>query len=354
MPIARKDRASTTAQSYRQILVASRRRQLEVTRESIGRLQRTFDAAAESIAGQIANIPALHLTDGGAIQQTYAAQLLRSIDAILVNLQSDYGQLLNGGMHESAQAAADREALIEGLSGISAAKDPRLTADLTRLYPLTDGTTLTVRFGHVAAGAVNRAASRYYRDGLKLSDRLYNLDQAARKVVEDTILQGLTEQIGAKPLSERMVGALTAAGADNPRYQAMRIARTEINQAHREAHIQSTLDPITGRLKGFISAVGFRLSLGHPKPDICDVWAGADSGLGPGNYMPDDVPIDHSNGLCYTVSVLVEHPDVAAPSKAPTMDDVPASQVRYYAETMQDPVAQRRLAELATQAEAEG
>lgn len=344
----RKDRGTATGADYRKILVDSRRRQLEITRENIQRLQRTFDDAAAAIQERAAQLP----EDAGLRREQYA-NLLQDLDQILRDLKADYGQLLDGGMLESAQAAADREAAIAAM--LEQTQDRSLFPELNRTLSLSDGTQIVVRFGHVAAGAVNRAATRYYRDGLKLSNRLYNLDQAARKAIEDTILQALTEGVSSRDLGKRLQEGLAKAGADNPRYQAMRIARTEINQAHREAHIQSCLDPITGRLKSFISAIGFRLSLSHPKADICDVWAGADSGLGPGNYLPDDVPIDHAHGLCYSVSVLVEHPDVAAPSKAPTVGDVPDAQVRYYAETLQDPVAQRRLAEITAAAkETEG
>ncbi|MCW3059005.1 MAG: hypothetical protein JWQ02_826 [Capsulimonas sp.] len=320
-----------TAAEYRALVVKFRKSQLQLTAEGVNRLEEIFDAAVDSILEKI------QAHGDESLSQVTLSALLESIQAELVNLRSDTVTALDAGMLSLAQNAADREAETAALLGEAA--DPRLAAASITHAELSSGKAMTVRFGRLARSAVERVAHKVFSDGLKLSDRLYNLDTEAKKVIGDTLIQGVAEQISARDLAKRLQGTLSAAGADNPRYKAMRIARTEINNAHREAHIQSTKDA-EGNLKEYITGVGWRLSYSHKLADVCDIWASDDSGLGPGNYLPDDIPSEHPHGLCFTVTLLAALPDAKFPGKAPTPADVPESEGRYSARNG-DPAAQR-------------
>ncbi|MEO7718156.1 MAG: hypothetical protein ABIY70_18290 [Capsulimonas sp.] len=330
-----------TGEQYRALLIRYRQQQLEATRDNIKRLETVYDRASKSIVGQLAATPE------DSLRASYLGGLGESIDATLKALRSDFADLLVVSMTDSAQEAATREATVAELAG--AAEDRRLIPSLTTNRKLTDGTVVKVAFGDVAQSAVERSASRVYSDGWQLSSRLTKLDASIRTTIQDTIVQGVAEQLSAKKLADRLQGAMTDAGADNPRYQAMRIARTEINTAHREAHILSCTDG-NGQLKPYILAVGWRLSLSHPHADICDIYAADDgAGLGAGNFLPADVPSSHPHCLCYTITVLTDYPDIHPPNKAPDVEAVPASQLTYYADKYADQAAARRLLKLAEQ-----
>lgn len=313
-----------TRAEYRKLVVEHRKRQLRITQENIERLERVFDRAAQSLAHKLESAPEESLS------RDYLTALLSDIDAILAALRSDFAGLLTVAMTDAAQAAASREAATAHLAGVL--EDPRLRANTAQALTLSDGKTVSVQFGIVARTAVERCASRVWSDGFKLSDRLYKLDQATRQVIGDTIVQGVAEQISAREMARRLEGSLSEAGADNPRYKAMRIARTEINTAHREAHIQSTLDPNSGKLKDYIRGIGWRLSLSHSTPDLCDIYASYDGdGLGPGNYLPGNVPSSHPHCLCMTITLLKDVESVGLPVKKPNTSDVPESEARYHA-----------------------
>ena len=67
----------------------------------------------------------------------------------------------------------------------------------------------------------------------------------------------------------------------------------------------------------WIKGVKWSLSGSHPKIDICDTWASQDLyGMGPGVYPPRDAPIDHPNGLCHTLDVLVSRAELVEILKA--------------------------------------
>jgi len=89
------------------------------------------------------------------------------------------------------------------------------------------------------------------------------------------------------------------AGRGTINYNALRLARTEINNSYRETLIQGNArNPITKGVK-------WNLSDTHPFPDVCDLFAGIDSfGLGVGVYPAMATPIDHPNGLCFLTEEL--------------------------------------------------
>jgi hypothetical protein len=336
-----------SATDYRALLVEWRSTQLKATAANVKRLQAAFDGAVKSLAAKVEAVGEETLAGAAA------TALLGDIAEVLANLKADYGQLLELASLEVAQVAADRESAVATLADWGV--DANLLPGLTKTVTLSSGAEASVRFSTVAQSAVERAANRVYSDGWRLSDRLWSLDQQTREVVRQTIVQGVTEQISAREMAKRLETHLRDGmklsswvtdkeRAVNVRYSASRIARTEINTAHREAHIQSAIDPSTGQLKGFISAIGWRLSVSHPRMDICDVWASDDGdNLGEGNYLPENVPSDHPHGLCYTISVLADYPEVSGPSKAANPDGVPESQAQYYADKLNDPTAARWL-----------
>lgn len=337
MPVELRDREGTlTARGYRELLVQSRREQLSQSRESLGRLMETYDLAAENLIRRLRNPDADWLTPRQTIRNESVRQMLSEIDGVLTNLATDTRTMLDAGMLELAENAVRREA--RAAEKVGWHNDPFLFANQSRTFEATNGIEVVVDFSRVAEQAVEAAANRYYRDGLRLSDRLYRLDTTMRQTVEDVIVAGIAEQAPAVLLASRLEDALSAPGQKTPRYLSMRIARTEINNAHREAHIRSLLTE-SGQLKGYASGIRWNLSLSHPEPDICDVWAGVDMGMGAGLYLPDQVPVDHPHGLCYQTTELRELPGVAGPSKPANVGAVPEGQIAYYAEQVGDPVA---------------
>ncbi len=71
---------------------------------------------------------------------------------------------------------------------------------------------------------------------------------------------------------------------DRQLYFFKRIARTEAATAFHLAQIETT--------EGDPNVIGYhwRLSSSHPRSDICDAWAKADYGLGPGVWPKADIP----------------------------------------------------------------
>ena len=317
----------TPEKTYRQILLDSRKQQLRLTATAVRRLEITFDAAVQSIMQKIEALPAERI---GTPWHRAQLQLLVDIRTVTESLGKDYTTLLEAGMVELAQNAAEREAAAAAL--VNAPVDSNLLASLSEPFNLTNGQSVTVQFGRLALGAVERVSTRYYRDGLKLSDRIHRLSASGRKVAEDTIAQGITEGISARDMAKRLQAAMGEASQDGKpptRHQAMRIARTEIRAAHIESSIQA-VQQSPGVLKPYVSGLRFNLSMSHPSADVCDLYATRDAGMGPGIYKPLEFPVSHPHCLCFSTSVLVAMPESGLGGKTPDPDNVPDSQRRQF------------------------
>lgn len=82
-------------------------------------------------------------------------------------------------------------------------------------------------------------------------------------------------------------------------YNAFTIARSESNRTYRDAIVESTKNT------PWVYGYKWNLSASHPKPDICDVWANSDFGMGAGVYTAQSLPYDHPNGLCFVTTVQI-------------------------------------------------
>lgn len=306
----------------------ARRKQLVWTNEASQRLDRILKSAANDVADQLKK----HIGTG-SIQERYLQGLLADLNRVIDNFRGDFSRLLSISLYGAAQIAIDGQVNIAQLVLDEIAMQTFLQGllpTMTRSETIQGIGVVGVSFGHVAESAVESIYNRVFRDGLTLSDRIWRLDSQIRAQIEDTLIRGIAEQKSARDLARELRKYLTETGLQNGRYNSQRLARTEINTAHREGHIRSATKS-DGTLRDHISALGYRLSASHPRPDICDVWASQDAdGLGSGNYLPENVPQDHANGLCYLVSILKSYPDLQFVTVQPKPDEVPESQLRYY------------------------
>lgn len=141
------------------------------------------------------------------------------------------------------------------------------------------------------------ALARMGASALPLSQRIY-----ATRVWMDGRLDRMINSALARGLSAREFAA-EAISWFNPnvpggtRYAALRLARTEINNAFHAISVTNAVD------KPWIDAMKWQLSRSHPKPDICDQYArgGRD---GNGIYRPQDVPRKpHPHCFCFVTPV---------------------------------------------------
>lgn len=172
----------------------------------------------------------------------------------------------------------------------------------------------------------------YAEDGLKLSDRIWKYGKLVSDSVKKQVLLSLQTGMSANRLREQILATAEQNDVEIPKwlerqlknatpdeiakkvakyiekkhkYNALRIARTEIQRAWRVGYVEQT------KKLPFVKGIKWNLSGSHPKQDICDELASADPvGLGAGVYPPNAVPYNggpaHPHCMCYLTSLLDE------------------------------------------------
>lgn len=192
-------------------------------------------------------------------------------------------------------------------------------------------------FGQVNTAAVEAIWSRT-RNGMLLSDRIWQAANDAHDVIRDIVRDGVArgrdavsvardlEQYvrhGARTFAEDYPNMMARMGRRIPNdicYEALRLARTEMSMAFMEGTYAA------GRANPAYKGVCWYLSSSHPVPDVCDDLASADLyGLGPGCYPAGDEPaLPHPNCLCVAVPLAMDSDELVERLRE-WLDD-PASQ----------------------------
>lgn len=149
-------------------------------------------------------------------------------------------------------------------------------------------------------------------NGYRLSDRIWNVAALERRRLDLYLDTAIREGRGALQMSKeleqflipgRQLSTTNAPYGTTASYDAMRLARTEISQAHQRASV------VSAAMNPFVSGLKWNLSASHPRIDICDDLARGGPG-GDGVYSVGDYPgRPHPNCLCFATNVMIENPD---------------------------------------------
>lgn len=181
------------------------------------------------------------------------------------------------GMEDAEKAAEDA---IETMSRVAYAALPeQMAEDLIR---------------SLRAAAESGLKSVKARKRRELSKRVYRQRALHEGKIENLIQEGIVANLTARELAEtvyKYVSPTTPGGAS---YAAMRLARTEINNAFHERQV-------AGANRPGVRAVKWNLSGSHRVPDLCNVYA--DHG-GNGEWPVDEIPDKpHPQCFCYLTYV---------------------------------------------------
>lgn len=163
-------------------------------------------------------------------------------------------------------------------------------------------------------------------NGYRLSDRIWNVAAAERSrldaYLDDSIKRGTGALTMAKELEQFLDPSRKTLTTNKPygskaSYDAMRLARSEITQAHGQAQQASAA------MNPFVQGLKWVLSPRHPKPDICDSYARGGPN-GDGVYPLGETPRypAHPQCLCLLLNAMTPDPDAVITS---LRDDIRAA-----------------------------
>jgi len=148
------------------------------------------------------------------------------------------------------------------------------------------------------------------RQRRELSARVVGAGRMSQRRLDAIIQSALTRQLNAEELAREVYDHISPSVPGGASYAAMRIARTEINNAFHQQQIAQ------GQRPG-VEAVEWNLSGSHKVPDECNVYAAKRE------YPPDAVPDKpHPQCLCYLTYKMATVDDFLAALEAGDFDEV--------------------------------
>lgn len=141
-----------------------------------------------------------------------------------------------------------------------------------------------------------------------LSQRIYNNDVWLGSRIDQRITSILAQGLTAREFAHEAVDWFNPNTPGGVRYAAMRLARSEINNAFHAVTVQQVQD------RPWVHSMQWHLSGSHPKADICDEYANEDKfGKGAGIFPKDQVPRKpHPHCYCYPTAVQVDEDEFLA------------------------------------------
>lgn len=255
---------------------------------------------------QIANAQELQVTDREVLAMLRAAK--RRVDAILAELPAGRQEVRRAQLESTrARLLAEQASVFERLGDIVSARRARAASRSAGLSAAADRALLDL-VGKGAEGQflydsalqvgqrqIDAALARMKHSQLPLSKRIYNtsvwMGGRLGRLINETLATGLN----AKEFARRARDWFNPNTPGGVRYAAMRLARTEINNAfHAMTAQKAANDP-------WVHEVEWNLSKSHPKPDICNTVQAESP------FPADKVPArPHPQCMCYITPKAID------------------------------------------------
>ncbi len=256
-----------------------------LTTRTDGEILRLLAAAAKDTEATIA----AEMGKPGFGKKTEVAQqrqILASIHGGMKSMWENIGSLTIFGEKQAAQAALEATSF---MMETAYANSGREAVELQR----------SLRYQ--ARAGIDAFISRE-ENIYQLSRRVYFNVNLAMGQVQAEVKKGLIRQLSARDLAKNVADMIRPEVPGGMSYAAMRLARTEINNAFHFSQIRYT------REMPWVEGYKWNKSRSHGHVDICDERAqGNHDGLGRGVYKKKNVPGKaHPQCLCYLTTVTAD------------------------------------------------
>lgn len=143
--------------------------------------------------------------------------------------------------------------------------------------------------------------------GMALSERVYRNGTVASGRIDRLVANGILRGASAREIARDVAGLINPNTPGGVSYAAMRLGRTELNNAFHGASAESyAANP-------FVNMVEWSLSSSHPRPDTCDDLVG--------EYPPTEVPDKpHPQCFCYISPVAMSKTELIRRFKSGEFD----------------------------------
>jgi hypothetical protein len=226
---------------------------------------------------------------GAAVRQQQLLLIKRNLQLEQAKLWRSLGEVVKARRLEAAARAIDLGKAVDTfLLTTAGVKGGRAIAEKIARAELS-----------AAERTMDRLIARLNGESyVPLSQKVYNSEVAINGQVDRMINSAIARGLSAREFAleaRQFINPFTPGGV---RYAALRLSRTEINNAAHAVAVDAQRD------KPWVSGMAWHLSSSHPRPDVCDTLAKGGKG-GKGVYPVDETPAKpHPHCFCYVTPVV--------------------------------------------------
>lgn len=259
-------------------------RYLRLQTEYDVKLKRALENASRAAQKLVRTLPNETFSQGvrtAMYRQRYAA-----INEVMVDLWGKTGDTINSGIRAAAKLGA--QSVVTLANALSASGSG----------VLIDG------FREAALRSVTNVQSRFINQ-INLSSAVYKNQALSMGYVDQRINNGILLGKSAREIANDVRILISARAPGGVSYSAMRLGRTELNNAFHTTQTRSYAE------QPWVTGVKWVTSGSHPRPDICDEYATQDGfDLGPGVFDRRNVPgKPHPQCLCHIIAITISRED---------------------------------------------
>lgn len=237
------------------------------------------EAAADAEAAVVDSVARGNL--GAVVTAKQQKAVIAGLAEVTDEMMGKTGKVIQAGMYQQGFLAAEQGLDLDLLGGMP----PLAAIQLAEVIHFE------------AAQAVEDIISRR-TNGFTLSERIYRNGKKTTAQVGKIVEKALARQLSARQLAAQVKKFYKPNTPGGASYAAMRLARTEINNAHHDTTIRMAHD------KDWVIGFKWHLSGSHAVPDECNEYAAHSEGLGEGVFAKGNVPSKpHPQCLCYLTHV---------------------------------------------------
>ena len=253
------------------------------------------------------------------IQQAADKEILRALRDAYKDVNAQLARMSRAGVSDldRARALAIKQSIL--LAQADLFERTGQTIQRRRVQAAARAIQVAGRYDEIAFAAVGRERdARAVAEGLEatearaidavearlggasyvpLSERVYRTQVWSSGVLERRINSALARGLNAQQFAQELQPLVNPNTPGGPRYAALRLARTEINNAYHAMAIRAA------QLKPWVTKVTWHKSKSHTRKDICDELDGQ-------KFKPEEVPRKpHPQCLCYITPDVDEDDD---------------------------------------------
>lgn len=271
------------SKDYLKLCEEAQRKKLKLTKKQEQQIKQIYNEMHKHLSKKLDTVTP------GTITEMYLKQLQKDLENEIRNIHIKVSKIIENNIKKSSNLANDVQL--------------DFFMQINKKYELNLENAFLSMFSNVPKQAMDEILfGSVYKDGKGISERIWIYSKKFDKDIDYIIAQGIAEKKSAYDVAKDLEIYLNPSSrkdwswkkvypnaSKTVDYNAQRLARTSINHAFQQAQKRSC------KKNPYVTAIRWLSAEIHGR--TCQQCMDRNNTL----YKVEEVPLDHANGLCYTV-----------------------------------------------------